>query len=210
MQLELMLFMVGVLIMSIIIHEVAHGYAALRLGDVTAKVAGRLTLNPTKHADPIGSVLIPGVLVLTGASFLFGWAKPVPYNPHNVRGRYGEAFVAIAGVATNFFLALVFALIARYTAGAGMDDFARLSAIVVLVNLSLGLFNLLPLPPFDGFSFLRSVAPFSLAVKMERFEESLMRGGLFTLVGILLLFSFFLAEPFGSLLQYIFGLLVVG
>lgn len=208
-DLALPLFTIAILIFSIIIHEVAHGYAALRFGDVTAKYAGRLTLNPAKHADPLGSVIIPGLLVLTGAPFLFGWAKPVPYNPNNLRNRrWGEAFVAIAGVATNLALAVAFALIARAAAGAGLMAFAQLAAIVVLVNLFLGLFNLLPIPPFDGFSFLRSALPPRLGYRLRDIEDWAMRGGILTLVGTLAIFSLFLAGPFGALVRGLFAFLI--
>src|SRR6187551_394274 len=112
---ETTIFTVIVLIISVILHEVAHGWAANALGDPTARLQGRLSLNPLRHIDPVGSILIPAVLVLTNSSFLFGWAKPVPYNPYNLKNqRWGEAIVGIAGVATNLLLAVLFAFIARY------------------------------------------------------------------------------------------------
>jgi Zn-dependent protease len=210
-DLALALFTVAVLIFSIIIHEVAHGYAALQQGDVTAKYAGRLTLNPSSHIDSLGSVIIPGMLVLTGASFLFGWARPVPYNPDNLRNkRWGEAFVAIAGVATNLFLAVVFAIIVRAALAAGMTSFADLAATVVLVNLFLGLFNLLPFPPFDGFSFLRSALPASLSYRLRLIEDMALRGGILALVMVLVVFSLFLSGPFSALVGRLFSLLVGG
>ncbi len=114
MDLALTIFSLLVLIFSVISHEVAHGYAASALGDPTARLAGRLTLNPLPHIDIMGSILIPAFLVLTHAGFMLGWAKPVPYNPYNLKNqRWGEAIVGIAGVATNLFLAVVFGLIAR-------------------------------------------------------------------------------------------------
>lgn len=208
-DLALALYTVAVLIFSIIIHEVAHGYAALKQGDLTAKYAGRLTLNPASHADPLGSIIIPGMLVLTSAPFLFGWARPVPYNPDNLRNaRWGEAFVSIAGIATNIFLAVVFAIIVRFAAAAGMTTFAQLAAIVVMVNLFLGLFNLLPFPPFDGFSFLRSALPTRLSWKLRAFEDYALRGGIITLITVLVVFSLFLAGPFSSLVGTLFSLLV--
>src|SRR3989344_2127263 len=116
METDLFIFSIIVLIFSVIIHEVAHGWAANSLGDPTAKLAGRLTLNPIRHIDPVGTILIPLLLKLSGSPFLFGWAKPVPYNPYNLRNqRWGEAFVAVAGVATNLFLAILFGLLARYS-----------------------------------------------------------------------------------------------
>jgi len=103
------LFLIAVLVMSVVIHEVAHGYAAYMQGDVTAKYQGRLTLNPIKHIDPLGSVILPGILLLLQTPFLFGWAKPVPYNPYNLSDqRWGELKVAIAGPLSNVAIALVF------------------------------------------------------------------------------------------------------
>lgn len=206
---ESIIFTVLVLVFSVIIHEVAHGYAANALGDPTAKLARRLTLNPVRHIDPLGSVIIPGLLVLSNSGFLFGWAKPVPYNPYNLRNqRWGEAFVAVAGVATNLLLAVVFGLLARYAAGAGLDAFAQLAAIVTLVNLFLGLFNLLPIPPLDGYTFLRSVLPARSTMAFREFEDRIRRGGFLTLIVFLLVFSYFLAKPFGALVFWLFGMLV--
>jgi Zn-dependent protease len=211
MQIDLatQIFAFVVLIFSIIIHEVAHGYAAQSLGDPTAKLAGRLTLNPGPHIDPVGSVLIPGILVLTGSGFLFGWAKPVPYNPYNLRNqRWGEAFVAVAGVATNLILAVVFALVARFAYMQGLTDFGDLAAIVVLVNLSLGLFNLIPIPPIDGFTFIRGILPYKLAQPLIRFEEQMRAGGFITLIIVLFFIVQFLSAPFYRLVMACFKFLV--
>ena len=206
---EAILFTVIVLILSVVIHEVAHGWAANALGDPTARLEGRLTLNPVKHVDPVGSVLIPGLLGLTNSGFLFGWAKPVPYNPFNLKNqRWGEASVGVAGVATNFLIAIVFAFIARFAAGSGMEAFAGLAAIVVLVNLSLGLCNLLPRPPLDGFTVLRGILPYQLSLSLRRFEERIAAGGFLSLIAFLFIFSYFFAAPFGAFIRWIFRLLV--
>jgi Zn-dependent protease len=206
---ETTLFTIIVLVISVIIHEVAHGWAANALGDPTAKLQGRLSLNPIRHIDPVGSILIPAILVITNSSFLFGWAKPVPYNPYNLKNqRWGEAIVGAAGVFTNLLLAVVFALVVRVTAGAGMYDFAMLAALVVSVNLSLGLFNLLPIPPLDGYTVLRGILPFKLSMKMRDFEDKINQGGIFSLVLILFLFSYFLSAPFGAFISYVFRMLV--
>src|SRR3989338_10839701 len=141
-----------IFIVSIIAHEVAHGYAADGLGDPTARYAGRLTLNPLPHVDLMGSLLIPALLIFTHSPILFGWAKPVPYNPHNLAGRWSETAVASAGVATNLALALIFGLIVRFGAGALPVEALGIAATVAFVNLFLGLFNLIPFPPLDGFS----------------------------------------------------------
>ena len=202
-----MFFTIVVLILSIIVHEVAHGYAANALGDPTAKLQGRLTLNPLPHVDPIGSVLIPGLLVLTNAGMLFGWAKPVPYNPYNLKNqRWGEAIVGVAGVATNLVLALVFALISRAAFGAGQDTFGGLAAVVCYVNLFLGLFNLIPFPPLDGFTVLRGLLPYRMSVSLRTIEARL--GGFSGLIIFLLAFSYLLARPFHAFVMFVFGLLV--
>jgi Zn-dependent protease len=201
------LFTILVLILSIIVHEVAHGYAANALGDPTAKLAGRLTLNPVPHVDPIGSILIPGLLVATNAGMLFGWAKPVPYNPHNLRNaRWGEAIVGIAGVATNLFIALVFALVARYAFSAGMDAFGAIAATIVLVNLFLGLFNLIPFPPLDGFTVLRGLLPLRYSISLQQFEARV--GGFTGLLIFLIVFSYVFSGPFFSFVQTVFRFLI--
>jgi Zn-dependent protease len=203
------IFSLTVLIISIVIHEVAHGYAAHALGDPTARLAGRLTLNPLKHIDPVGSVLIPGLLVLSHTNIMFGWAKPVPYNPYNLRNqRWGEAIVGAAGVATNLLLAIVFALLTRYAVAAGMPVFASAAATISFVNLFLGLFNLLPIPPIDGYTVLRGLLPYRYSLGLRRFEDRLQQGGLFTLVLILFLFSQFFAGPFSLFVEWVFRLLI--
>lgn len=203
------LFTIVILVLSVILHEVAHGWAANALGDPTARLQGRLSLNPLRHIDPIGSILIPAILVLSHSSFLFGWAKPVPYNPYNLKNqRFGEAVVGVAGVATNLLLAVIFALITRAAADAGMLSFALLSAIVVSVNLSLGLFNLVPIPPLDGYTVLRSILPYRASMTLRDIEERMLQGGILSLVVILFLFSYFLSEPFGMFVSYVFRLLV--
>lgn len=205
----MLIFGIVVLILSIIIHEVAHGYAAYTLGDPTAKLEGRLTLNPAPHVDPIGSIILPALLVMTQAGILFGWAKPVPYNPYNLKNqRWGEAIVAIAGVATNLILAVIFALIARYAYANGFGEFGDLAAIVTLTNLSLGLFNLIPIPPLDGFTVLRGILPYKMSMAMREFEDRMRAGSIFTLIAILFLFTYFFAGPFYSFISYVFGVLI--
>lgn len=154
-------FLVAVIVFSAVIHEVAHGVAADKLGDPTARYAGRLTLNPIVHLDAFGSVFLPLVLALTGSPLLFGWAKPVPYNPYNLRpGRFSEAMVAFAGPLSNLIIALVVALLWRidFFAGVGTMLFT-----IVLVNVMLFLFNLIPIPPLDGSKILSAILPAPLA-----------------------------------------------
>ena len=203
------IFALVVLIISIVIHEVAHGYAAYALGDPTAKLAGRLTLNPLKHIDPVGSILIPAVLVLTHSNIMFGWAKPVPYNPYNLKNqRWGEAIVGFAGVGTNLLLALIFAFVTRVLLASGMSAFANAAATISFVNLFLGLFNLIPIPPIDGYTVLRGLLPYRYSMAFRNFEMRMRQGGLFTLVIVLFLFSYFFAGPFSQFVSWIFSLLV--
>lgn len=196
-----------ILMLSIIAHEVAHGYAANSLGDPTARLAGRLTLNPVSHIDMMGSILIPALLIFSHSPLLFGWAKPVPYNPYNLKNRrFGEAFVAIAGSATNILLAIIFGLIVRFGATTGIFDSMMISiaAIIVFVNLFLGLFNLIPFPPLDGFTVLRAVLPWHLSAKMESFEYYVRHAGVISLILFLIVFSSILSGPFFNGILFIF------
>lgn len=203
------IFALVVLIVSIIIHEVAHGYAAEALGDPTAKLSGRLTLNPLAHIDPIGSILVPALLILTHSNIMFGWAKPVPYNPYNLRNqRWGEALVAGAGVATNLLLAIVFALITRGLLSAGLPSFANAAAIISFVNLFLGLFNLIPIPPIDGYTVLRGILPYRYSIGFRQFEDRMRQGGMLSLVVVLFIFSYFFSGPFSSFVSWVFSVLI--
>lgn len=148
-----------ILIISVIIHEVSHGYMADRLGDPTARMQGRLTLNPLKHIDPVGSILVPIITSFMG--FTFGWAKPVPFNPYNLKNRrQGEFLIAIAGPVSNLILALIFGLIIRF-GGAGLvnSPAAEVLAYIVLINITLAIFNLIPIPPLDGSKLLLAFLP---------------------------------------------------
>ena len=161
----LILLSIVILIFSVILHEVSHGFMADWLGDPTARLAGRLTLNPLKHIDPIGSILVPLITSLFG--FTFGWAKPVPYNPYNLKNkRQGELLIALAGPASNLLFALIFGTILRFTlAGvaevpsAAMMAFFSIVSDIVIINIVLAIFNLIPLPPLDGSKILFSILP---------------------------------------------------
>ena len=197
-----------ILIFSIILHEVAHGYAADSLGDPTARLAGRLTLNPLPHIDPIGSIVIPALLTFTNSSILFGWAKPVPYNPYNLKNRrWGETLVALAGSATNLFLAVLFGLIVRFGSASLPETAIEIAVAVTFTNLFLGLFNLIPFPPLDGFTALRSALPWHLSAGMDRFEHRIRTTGALSLLLFLFVFSYLFVGPFFDFTVWIFGLI---
>ncbi|MBP9760524.1 MAG: site-2 protease family protein [Candidatus Pacebacteria bacterium] len=203
-----LIFYVLALIFSIIIHEVSHGFAAEWLGDPTARLQGRLTLNPIPHIDPIGSVLVPGILVLSGAGFLFGWAKPVPYNPYNLRDqKWGEAIVAGAGPGVNMLLAVVFGLVIRFGAGTLSSTFIALASVIVLVNIMLAIFNLLPIPPLDGSKILRSALPWRASTAFQRFETMLMSGGIIVTLLILWMILQFISPLIHLALEFVFTLI---
>ncbi len=147
-----------VLIMSVVIHELSHGYMADILGDPTPRLQGRLTLNPLKHLDMFGSVLVPIITSLSG--FTFGWAKPVEWNPYNVKNkRIGELLISIAGPGSNILIALVFGLIIRFAGDSLSASFISISLYIVVINIVLAVFNLTPLPPLDGSKILFSLLP---------------------------------------------------
>ncbi len=184
-----------ILIFSIIAHEVAHGLAAYIHGDNTAHDQGRLTLNPIPHIDLIGSIIVPLFSVMF-TNYSLGWAKPVPYNPHNLRGRFAESWVASAGILTNFLIAGIAVLVFKNLHLFGVDPaaFSDLFLLIVWINVSLGFFNLIPVPPFDGMSILESFFP-RLRLTTRRFAQ----GSLYLIVVI-----FISATLFSSLSPYLF------
>jgi len=183
-------FYILVLIISVVIHEVSHGYMAYKLGDNTARDSGRLTLNPLKHLDPFGSVILPLLLYFsTHGSFLVGWAKPVPYNPNNLKNvRKGTFLVSIAGILANILIAVIFGLLIRfapmfgippYTADPSLiHPFYRIASIIVFMNLILAIFNIIPIPPLDGSKILFSIIPY----KYRSIENFMERYGLLFLI----------------------------
>lgn len=172
---------------AITVHEVAHGWAALKLGDKTAQMMGRLTLNPIKHIDPLGTILVPGLLLMfTG--FMFGWAKPVPVTFQNLRNpKKDMAWVALAGPAANLIMGFFWALLVKVGLVLATSDVAIAGPMIymgvagVLVNGMLMLLNLLPLPPLDGGRILVSILPPKLAWRVEKIEPY----GFFILLGLL-------------------------
>ena len=183
------LFLYIIIILSATFHEFAHGFAAHRLGDNTAKDLGRLTLNPLKHLDPFGTIIVPLLFLFTSGIFI-GWAKPVPYNPANLRDRhYGSLKVGIAGPLANLVIALILGLFLRFFSGYFLVSplanpfFLGLLGLIVYINIFLALFNLLPFPPLDGSKIFMDLFP-----SQRRFIEGLGFIGIF--LALFLAFSF--------------------
>lgn len=184
----LALILIPCLIIAIVFHEVAHGYVAKLLGDGTASERGRLTLNPIKHVDPIGTLLVPGALALLGGP-VFGWAKPVPVNKWRLSNpRYGMMAVAAAGPGSNFVLAAIGAvLLGLASAAAGMpgalEDNLLMTGLFyfILINIFLGLFNLLPIPPFDGSHIVGGLLPRGLRARWDKLQQV----GMFLLIAVI-------------------------
>lgn len=202
------IFLIVVIMFSAIIHEVAHGYAADKLGDPTARYAGRLTLNPIPHLDPFGSLLLPLILALSGSPIFFGWAKPVPYNPYNLKAspRWGEAIVAFAGPLSNFVIALLSALIIR--AGVLPLEVGGVVFLIVLTNIMLGIFNLIPIPPLDGSKILSALLPLSLRRGYDEWRTRL-EFNPFLGFGLVVLFIVVAGNAFGTLV-YTLGQFLAG
>lgn len=186
------LYIVAVLLFSIVVHEVAHAWQALREGDTTARDLGRITLNPLPHLDLVGSLIVPLALYLLPGNFVFGWAKPVPVNPANYRNyRAGDIRVSLAGIVSNLCLVAVCAALlailfrvggAGWTTNAFGSALVRLAAAGVFVNLVLAWFNLLPIPPLDGSHVFRHLLPARLA---DLYQSAGRFGiGLLVLVGV--------------------------
>jgi len=214
------IFLIAILILSVVVHEVSHGYIAYLLGDPTAKRAGRLSINPFKHLDLTGSFIVPLMLVLLKSSFVFGWAKPVPYNPYNLKNqKWGPGLVAVSGPLSNFLIAGAFALVALFlpldpTAkteiGSAVNGAAifgagyapalfYFSSMVVWINVFLGIFNLIPIPPLDGSKVLFSFLPYkwnNAQIFLEKYGFFLLLFFLFSFSSILLPVVFFLFQLF--------------
>jgi Zn-dependent protease len=199
-----LIFQLIILFFSAVVHEVAHGYAALSQGDATAKYEGRLTLNPIAHIDLVGSILVPIALLLGGAPVLFGWAKPVPFNPYNLRNkRWGEAIVALAGPAVNLLIALLAGLILRLPLGLPEPTVVILAMIAIL-NLLLVVFNMMPIPPLDGSKVLFALLPQRFSY-IRRFLE--VHSFVLVLVAIFVLWPF-VSKVIPVLFYFISGLSV--
>ena len=189
--------MIIILILSVVIHEMAHGYMANWLGDPTARLQGRLSANPLVHLDPMMSVILPGLLLLTGSPILFGAAKPVPYNPYNLRNqKWGEAMVAAAGPAANIGIAILFGVLVRLAGSLNLSEaFVSLSIQIIMLNIFLAFFNLVPIPPLDGSKILPRLLPYPLRMKYEGFRRYFEQNVALGFALVIILFMVFLAQP---------------
>lgn len=191
-------FSLIVLLFSIVIHEVSHGQVANLLGDPTAKYAGRLTLNPIKHLDPFGSIILPLFLVITRSPFIIGWAKPVPINPYNFKSpKWDNIKVAIAGPGANLFIALFFGGLVRFFPL--LSALLPLFSLIIGYNLLLAIFNLIPIPPLDGSHILFNLLP-ERAYQVKKFLRQY--GTL-----LLLLFLFFGINLLDPLISFLYQLI---
>ncbi len=185
-----------VLLFSIIVHEVAHGYVALLNGDPTAKMLGRITLNPAPHIDPVGTIILPLLLLITHAGILFGWAKPVPVNPLNYRNyRWGEFAVSAAGPVSNLALAVLFSIVVRL--GLNNPGLMQMAYFGVSINIFLALFNLIPIPPLDGSHILAMLLPPNLLRLYRHLDQ----------VGFILVLILFYTGVMGAILMPLYYLI---
>lgn len=198
-MIEIIIIQILILLFSMTIHEVSHGAMADYLGDPTAKQAGRLTLNPLKHLDFVGSLIVPLVLIATLGKG-FAWANPVPVNPYNFRDqKYGSLKTALAGPASNLTIALVFGLILRFFSGSISYNLASIFYLIVFINIILTIFNLLPVPPLDGSHILFAFLPSS----MDNVKAFLFQFGFFILI-----FLIFFIPSFSQFLFHIVNLII--
>jgi Zn-dependent protease len=194
MEIVTTLFIIVILIISIVFHELAHGAVANWLGDPTARLAGRLTLNPISHMEWMGSFVLPFLCIISGSGFIIGWAKPVPFNPRLLKNqRWGPALVAIAGPLTNIIFALLGAITFRFLGN-------PIFYLVVTTNVALFVFNLIPIPPLDGHHILGALIP-----QYQRWSDRLMQGYGFVIMILVILFAGSFISP---VISFITNLLI--
>ena len=186
------------LLFAITLHEAAHGWVASKLGDHTARMMGRVTLDPTKHLDPIGTIAIPLVLLLSSSGFIFGWAKPVPINFNALRnGKNGMIWVALAGPGANIVMAICWLFVMIIAIKMNITVLIEMGRVGILVNCVLAVFNLLPIPPLDGSRVISALLPNRLAYQYNQLEQY----GLYILLGLMFLGGFnYLVRPWVELM----------
>ena len=197
---------------AITLHEAAHGWVASLFGDHTARMMGRVTLNPIKHVDPIGTILIPAALVLMSSGFIFGWAKPVPINFNALRSpKKDMVWVALAGPAANIVMAIGWLIVLSYSAKLDSEILIQMAGAGIFINILLAVFNLLPIPPLDGSRVISALLPGRLAYQYNQIE----RYGFFILIGLMFVggFQYIVMPPVVLLLDWfasISGLNLIG
>ena len=198
------------LLFAITLHEAAHGWVAGKLGDHTARMMGRVTLDPTKHIDPIGTIAIPLVLLLSSSGFIFGWAKPVPINFNALRnGKNGMIWVALAGPGANIVMAICWLFVMIIAIKMNITVLIEMGRVGILVNCVLAVFNLLPVPPLDGSRVISALLPNRLAYQYNQLEQY----GLYILLGLMFLGGFnYLVRPWVELILswFNYALVVLG
>ena len=198
------------LLFAITLHEAAHGWIASKLGDHTARMMGRVTLDPTKHIDPIGTIAIPLVLLLSSSGFIFGWAKPVPINFNALRnGKNGMIWVALAGPGANIVMAVCWLFVMIIAIKMNITILIEMGRVGILVNCVLAVFNLLPIPPLDGSRVISALLPNRLAYQYNQLEQY----GLYILLGLMFLGGFnYLVRPWVELILgwFNYALIVLG
>ncbi|MFL2459077.1 MAG: site-2 protease family protein [Candidatus Pseudothioglobus sp.] len=198
------------LLFAITLHEAAHGWVASKLGDHTARMMGRVTLDPTKHIDPIGTIAIPLVLLLSSSGFIFGWAKPVPINFNALRnGKNGMIWVALAGPGANIVMAICWLFVMIIAIKMNITVLIEMGRVGILVNCVLAVFNLLPIPPLDGSRVISALLPNRLAYQYNQLEQY----GLYILLGLMFLGGFnYLVRPWVELILgwFNYALIVLG
>jgi Zn-dependent protease len=200
------IFIIPAILVAFVVHEISHGYVAYLFGDPTAKYEGRFSIDPRKHIDPIGAAVLLFTLLFTG--MVFGWAKPVRVNPYNFRNpRQDMAWVAFAGPLSNFTMAAIAGLPLKFGLVSGMPLLGLFIMVFVMVNIGLGLFNMIPIPPLDGSKILYGILPSGLAYKMMDMEARYAQFIPFILMFILMSrgTSFLLAAPYSLLLRVFTG-----
>ena len=198
------------LLFAITLHEAAHGWVASKLGDHTARMMGRVTLDPTRHIDPIGTIAIPLVLLLSSSGFIFGWAKPVPINFNALRnGKNGMIWVALAGPGANIVMAICWLFVMIIAINMNIVVLIEMGRVGILVNCVLAVFNLLPIPPLDGSRVISALLPNRLAYQYNQLEQY----GLYILLGLMFLGGFnYLVRPWVELILswFNYALVILG
>ena len=198
------------LLFAITLHEAAHGWVASKLGDHTARMMGRVTLDPTRHIDPIGTIAIPLVLLLSSSGFIFGWAKPIPINFNALRnGKNGMIWVALAGPGANIVMAICWLFVMIIAIKMNITVLIEMGRVGILVNCVLAVFNLLPIPPLDGSRVISALLPNRLAYQYNQLEQY----GLYILLGLMFLGGFnYLVRPWVELILswFNYALVVLG